>query len=339
MSDGVSLEGWCWVYGNLDAINMNPKPLVSIIFPVYNVEDYIEQSIQSVLTQSYQNIELIVIDDCGNDKSVSIAKEVCKGSENVRMLHHDRNRGLSIARNYGLEVAEGEWIFFMDSDDLLDKDCISVLVSLAERHPDAEIIVGQYDEFLPGEAPHPARWRQQTGVYQGDVIGPYVEEKIPATVWNKLVRRDFLLNNQVLFVERLVHEDALWSAQVACLAHNVVVADAITYHYLQRSGSLDKKKDANYHAIHYNLVYCLLSSFVFDHGLQNDDRLFRFIEKRRYQLLTDACMSDARIARALYHETRQYPYWKQWHRFLPEFLAFFTYIQLRCWYLRTIKGF
>lgn len=314
---------------------MNPIPLVSIIFPVYNVEDYIAQSTQSVLTQSYQNIELIIIDDCGNDRSISIAEEVCKGSENVRILHHDRNRGLSIARNTGLDAARGEWIFFMDSDDLLDKDCISVLVSLAERYPDAEMIIGQYDEFLLGEAPHPARWRQQAGVYRGDVIGPYVEEKIPATVWNKLVRRDFLLNNHVLFVERLVHEDALWSAQVACLAHNVIVSDVVTYHYLQRSGSLDKKKDANYHAMHYNRVYCLLSEFIFGRGLKYDKRLFQFIEKRRYQLLTDVCMSDSKLAHNLYHETRQFPYWKQCHRFLPEWVGFIGYIQLRCWYLKA----
>lgn len=318
---------------------MSRNPLVSVIFPVYNVEKFVADSIGSILEQSYPELEVIVIDDCGTDHSMAVVDRLTKGRINVRTIHHEVNRGLSIARNTGLDAARGEWIFFMDSDDLLDKDCISVLVSSAERYPDAEMIIGQYDEFLPGEAPHPARWRQQAGVYRGDVIGPYVEEKIPATVWNKLVRRDFLLNNHVLFVERLVHEDALWSAQVACLAHNVIVSDVVTYHYLQRSGSLDKKKDANYHAMHYNQVYCLLSEFIFERGLQQDKRLFCFIEKRRYQLLTDVCMSDAKLARNLYHETRQSPYWKLWHRYLPESLAFIGYIQLRCCYLRTIKGF
>lgn len=309
--------------------------MVSIIIPVYNVEKYVGEALKSVLAQTYKDFEVIVVDDCGTDRSMKVVEEIAEKSPCVHILHHERNRGLSAGRNTGIEAAKGDWLYFFDSDDILAPECINNLVSLAEVHPDAEIIVGQYDEFKEGEAYHQARLKQQGAVFEGDVIGSYLEDRVPTTAWNKLVRKDFLVKNHLFFEEGLVHEDALWSFLTLCLVSKVVVSDDITYHYLQRPGSLDKQKNANLHAIHYNKVYCLQSKYVFEHGFQNDSRLFRFIEKRRYQLLTDACMSDPRLARALYHETRQYPYWKQWHRFLPESLAFIGYIQLRCWYLKA----
>lgn len=309
--------------------------MVSIIIPVYNVEKYVGAALKSAVEQSYTDIEVIVVDDCGTDGSMTVVEEIAAQNPCVRILRHERNRGLSAGRNTGSEAARGEWLYFFDSDDIMDTGCIENLVSLAGAHPDADMIVGQYDEFKEGEPYHPARWKQQGGIYAGDVIGAYMEGKIPTTAWNKLVRKDFLTKNNLFFEEGLVHEDALWSFQTLCLAKKVVVSDAVTYHYLQRPGSLDKQKNARLHSAHYNKVYCLQAKFVFGHGLQNDGRLYRFIEKYRYQLLTNVCLDDPRFARSLYHETRQYPYWNRWHRALPECLGFIGYIRLRCWYLKA----
>lgn len=309
--------------------------MVSIIIPVYNVEKYVGAALTSALGQSCKDIEVIVVDDCGTDGSMKVVEEIAEGNPYASILHHERNRGLSAGRNTGIQAAKGDWLYFFDSDDILAPDCVNNLVTLAEAYPDADMIVGQYDEFKEGEAYHPARWTQQGGIYAGDAIGAYMEGKIPTTAWNKLVRKDFLLKNNLLFVEGLVHEDALWSFETLCLAKKVVVSDAVTYHYLQRPGSLDKQKNAQLHSVHYNKVYCLQAKFVFEHGLQNDVRLYHFIEKHRYQLLTDVSMIDEGFGRTLYHETRQYPYWNRWHRFLPEFLGFIGYIRLRCWYLKA----
>lgn len=311
--------------------------MVSIIIPVYNVEKFVGAALMSALGQSCTDIEVIVVDDCGTDGSMKVVEEIAAQNPCVRILRHERNRGLSAGRNTGIEAAKGEWLYFFDSDDIMAPDCTNNLVSLAEVHPDADMIVGQYDEFKEGEAYHPARWKQQGGIYEGDVIGAYMEGKIPTTAWNKMVRKDFLIENKLFFEEGLVHEDALWSFQTFCLAKKVVVSDAVTYHYLQRPGSLDKQKNAQLHSVHYNKVYCLQAKFVFEHGLQNDIRLYRFIEKFRYQLLTNVCLEDPQFARSLYHETRQYPYWNRWHRFLPESLGFIGYIRLRCWYLKVKK--
>lgn len=311
--------------------------MISVIIPVYNVEKYIEACILSVCNQTFkEEYEVLIVDDCGQDKSIAIAEHVLKNNGQVQyqILHHDYNRGLSAARNTGLDAANGEYVYFLDSDDLISPNCLECLWSLSQEHPDAEMIVGQYDEFEEGKPTHEARWKQQGGIYDKDVIGVYLEEKIPVTAWNKLVRKTFLNNNKLFFEEGLVHEDALWSFQCACLMKKVVVSDEVTYHYLQRSGSLDKQQSSKLHFTHYSHAYCLQSKFVFEQGLQKDKRLFHFIEKRRYQLLTDACTIDSNFAFVLYKETREYPYWKQWHRFLPAKIAFGFYIKLRCWYLK-----
>lgn len=319
--------------------------MISVIIPIYNVEAYIEDCIKSVVSQTCLKqgvqVECILVDDCGTDNSISIAEAIIdRINENkdknltFRLLHHDYNRGLSAARNTGMEVAQGEWVYFFDSDDVLAPTCIENLVSLTKIHTDVEIIVGQYDEFFEGGEYQSARWKQNGGVYAGDVIGAYMEGKIPTTAWNKLVRKEFLIRNNLWFEEGLVHEDALWSFLTFCLAEKVVVSDEVTYHYLQRPGSLDKQRNAQLHATHYNRVHCLQAKFVFEHGLQNDTRLFRFIEKARYQLLTDASLNDRDLGYDLYCETRKYPYWGQFHRVLPCWLGYIVYIRVRCWWLK-----
>lgn len=322
--------------------------MISVIIPIYNVEAYIEDCLKSVASQTCLEqgvkVECILVDDCGSDNSISIAEAIIvrineneDKNENLtfKLLHHDHNRGLSAARNTGMEVAQGEYVYFVDSDDILSLDCIENLVSVAGIHPDAEMIVGQYDEFYEGEECHNARWKQNGGVYAEDVIGTYMEGKIPTTAWNKLVRKEFLIKNNLMFEEGLVHEDALWSFHVFCLAKKVVVSDQVTYHYLQRPGSLDKQKNMNLHATHYNRVHCLQSKFVFENNLQEDMRLFRFIEKSRYQLLTDASLNDRDLGYDLYKETRKYPYWGQFHRVLPCWLGYIAYIRVRCWWLKV----
>ena len=144
---------------------MTKQYRISIIIPVYNVADYIADCLQSVMRQTYQGaIECILVDDCGTDNSIAIAEQLIadynsgmspksgeEGGEPSRerriafkTLHHDRNRGLSAARNTGTAAASGEYIFYLDSDDYLSDDCIEVLTNpLQEKEYD--MVVGDYE--------------------------------------------------------------------------------------------------------------------------------------------------------------------------------------------------
>ena len=96
---------------------MNNRPFISVVMPVYNVEKHLKTAINSVLEQRFQDFELILVDDCSPDKCPSLCDEYALKYDKISVIHHEKNKGLSEARNTGLEVANGEYIWFMDSDD------------------------------------------------------------------------------------------------------------------------------------------------------------------------------------------------------------------------------
>src|SRR5690625_639570 len=107
-------------------------PLVTIIIPVYNVEKYIEECINSILEQTYSNIEIIAIDDGSTDNSLKILKQY--SSDKLYIYKHDKNKGQAAARNLGIEVSNGEYILFVDSDDLIRKDAVEILIMEMQKN-------------------------------------------------------------------------------------------------------------------------------------------------------------------------------------------------------------
>ena len=104
--------------------------MVSIIIPLYNVENYVIDSLKSAFAQSYSDVDFLLVDDCSTDHTMQIVEEYVLNHprrEAVRIIHHDKNLGLSAARNTGLEQAYGEYVYFMDSDDEITEDCIENL--------------------------------------------------------------------------------------------------------------------------------------------------------------------------------------------------------------------
>lgn len=119
---------------------------VSIIVPVYQVAPYIEACLKSVMQQTYRgSMECLLIDDCGTDDSIAIAERLTAtydGPVRFQVLHHERNMGLSASRNTGLAQAEGEFIFFLDSDDEISHDCIELLMRKVEEDDTVELVQG-----------------------------------------------------------------------------------------------------------------------------------------------------------------------------------------------------
>ncbi len=288
---------------------------LSVVVPVYNVAEYIEVCLNSLFAQTYSEpFEVLLVDDCGSDNSMVLAQDAIKNRapehQRYRILYHNINKGLSAARNTGLKAAEGDYVYFLDSDDMLAADCLDVLMILSEQHKEAEMIVGQFDEFRMGESCRPSGWKQMSGVYTKDVMGAYLDLKIPTIACNKLVKRSFLLQNKLWFEEGLLHEDYLWSFQLAGLLNYVVVADRVTYHYLQRSGSIQHGFDFVRHQLHYARASALQAKFVFDHHLQYDLRIFRYMDKFRRNIVGDVNAQGELEALqkilTLFHEQ---PYW------------------------------
>ena len=115
---------------------------ISVIIPVYNVEKFIEQSIKSVLNQTYKNLEIILVDDGSTDSSGSICDEYSKKDKRIKVIHQD-NKGLSGARNSGLDIATGKYIMFLDSDDYFENNSCEILYSEIEKKQ-ADYVIGNY---------------------------------------------------------------------------------------------------------------------------------------------------------------------------------------------------
>lgn len=216
---------------------------VSIIIPIYKVEDYIVRCIDSVLNQTYKNLEIILVNDCTPDKSMEKAQEYIEQSPMSKALtfvylKHDRNRGLSAARNTGMDDATGEYVFFLDSDDAIEKDAIEILVNLAQEYQFPEMVVGSI-RIEGNRADLSDRIFSDNYISGNDEIRRSYKDGIPYMMAvNKLLRLDFIRRNGFSFKEGIIHEDNPWSFFLANKLETMVLTSHVTYIYFLRSGSI-----------------------------------------------------------------------------------------------------
>lgn len=207
---------------------------ISIIIPVYNVEQYIHRCLESIIEQSIENvrIECILVDDCSPDKSMDIVQKIADdyhGEIQFKMLRHKENRGVSAARNTGLKHASGDYILFVDSDDYLLPNSISLFVEQLNSHPGIDIIVGgvvQNGKSFFTNIEEPLLIIDPNIFMRQLLCGRIYQQS-----WNKLVRRSILIDNNITFLERVIYEDIPWSYEVFCHCTSVLILPYNTYFY------------------------------------------------------------------------------------------------------------
>ena len=207
---------------------------VSIIIPVYNVAPYIKKCLQSVVDQTYNDFECILVDDCGLDNSIELAQEFIKdynGNITFSILHHDHNRGQSAARNTALHYAKGDFVFFLDSDDAITTDCIASLMSLAKKYPDADFVQGNVLDNNGVTSKY--GWQTHLPEYSNnhDELEKYILSLIVYSAWNKAIKKSFLIENGLYFPEGIIHEDLYWSFFLAKYTNAAAFVNKGTYLY------------------------------------------------------------------------------------------------------------
>lgn len=214
---------------------MTEEPLISVIIPVYNGEKYVKQCLENMMSQSYKNLEVIVIDDGSTDNSAEIAQ-----GYPVKITRLQKNSGLSVARNTGMDTAEGEYIHFMDVDDAINPDFYKEMAT-AIIETDADIACsGMINEIKP----------HRTTLFQERLVLSSVQEKLKATnvgkwgfVWRYLLRTDFLRTHDLRFEEGRFIEDLPFSLPAVFFAKKLVVVPGAVYTYIYRENSIMTKKD------------------------------------------------------------------------------------------------
>ncbi len=214
------------------------EPLVSVVVPVYNVETYVIRCLESIAEQEYSKLEVIVVDDGSTDASGSLCDEFAQNTEKEFRVLHKQNGGLSDARNAGIDIAQGEYILFVDSDDYLAPGAIECLMALV-RKTDADIV--EFDFLSPREderAIWPSSGDVDSSVWTGDDILYHVlgsQDSFPS-VWCRLYRVG--LFEGIRFPVGKIHEDEFVVPLLAECACIYVRSHAVLYAYVQRLGSI-----------------------------------------------------------------------------------------------------
>lgn len=211
----------------------------SVIIPVYNVEKYLDKCLSSVMSQSYQSFEVIVVDDETPDNSMVIVdRYVQLYPEKIRVIHQ-KNKGLGGARNTGVEVAQGEYLIFVDSDDYIEPNTLYSLNQRLEQ-VSCDMLMFNYQEVTED-----GKVLVQRSLYSEDRITSVEKEATlllgPPAAWNKVYRREFFVQSGVLFPEKLLYEDVV-TRILLIKAKNIQLCAACFYNYVQRSGSIMKSK-------------------------------------------------------------------------------------------------
>lgn len=188
--------------------------LVTIVVPVYNVENYIEQCINSIMEQSYDNIECIFVDDQGSDRSINICENIISeynGNIQFKIVRHEKNKGLSEARNTGIKYSNGKWIYFLDSDDWIEKSAIEDMIRLTESYPNTTMVIGRMEcPQKPTAYYYPFVNCSENIV--GDAVGEYLfySNLIPMNACDKLILKEIIVNHSLFFEPGLIYEDEMW---------------------------------------------------------------------------------------------------------------------------------
>ena len=232
------------------------QPLISINIPVYKCEKHILRCLESVKNQTYQNIEIVLVNDCTADNSVEIIENFAVDNPhlNIRLIHHKENSGLSVVRNTGINESKGEFIYFLDSDDDITPNCIELLVNNYLQSK-CQLIIAQnrwintFDNTIK-DFGFPTRAKEKIYTSNEQIFKAYCENLFPITSWNKLIKRDFLLEHQIYFIPGLYAQDELWFFHLMEKIESLSIIDDITYNYYLHGESVifnrTKKNFENY---------------------------------------------------------------------------------------------
>ena len=217
--------------------------MISIILPIYNVEAYLPQSVESVLNQTYKDLQIILVDDGSNDGSSSLCEEYAKKDTRIKVIHKS-NGGLSDARNVGTEAATGEWIFYLDADDWMELSTLEMLYDFAVRNNCDVVQGGLYyaypDHMLKREEKEPVVLDRNAAMRE-----LIVNDRVKNFAWGKLYKASLV--KDLKFPKGKFYEDSYWQHLVMDRVTRYGIIDTPLIYYRQRidsiSGALSDRYD------------------------------------------------------------------------------------------------
>jgi len=251
---------------------------VSVIIPAYNCREYICRAVDSVLRQDIPSLEVLIIDDASPDDMAAVVKDRYNTDARVKVFSHDKNKKLGAARNTGLKHASGEYVFFLDADDWLEPDGLRALLIIAEQY-NVDIAACGIRKVFPNGVIEPFHSFAFACNGGREALWYLAELYIGVTVWNKLYRRSFLVNNELFFLENYYHEDVLFSMRAAALCQKYISICDVYMNYFQNKNSITQTIPTQLHLASYLRIWSDIDKLADVHELKKDSEGILLLKK------------------------------------------------------------
>lgn len=278
------------------------QPKISVIIPVYGVEKYIRQCLDSVINQTYKNLEIIIVNDGTKDNSMKIVEEYLD-DERIKVINKE-NGGLSSARNRGMEEATGEYISFVDSDDWLD---LKMYEELCSQINNENILIYRFFNY-DDKKNKILKEKKLDSYFKNNLTeNKYIYAKLPYSCWSKLYRREYLEKNKFKFLE-ILYEDVFWNLQTIFLTKKIKFINKKYYFYrVNRDNSImkmnkeakeikniefQKKQEKAYKTIYANIAKFIKLE---KEKLSKGESLYLLLELKYWQIYTEGKISIVNI--------------------------------------------
>lgn len=290
---------------------------ISIIVPVYNVEKYLRQCIESILSQTYKNYEIVLIDDGSQDGSSVICDEYSMKFQNIK-VSHIKNSGLSNARNVGIDMSKGEYLMFLDSDDYWDcSDGLENIVQSLNSNSDTDLLIFRYKKYYEKTSAYELSSRDLNESYnykkysKNEIINYLLNENaFFASACNKVIRRKFIIENNLKFKVGATSEDIEWCARLMIRAKYLSINNSCFYVYRQRDDSITHTMNVkNIICLKENILQCIdYSNEIQDKNNQFLNLYYNYVSYQ-YMTFLVCChfVKDKNIKNELY-EMKKYSY-------------------------------
>ena len=281
---------------------------VSVIMPMYNVEKVMARSVQSLFSQTLRDFEAVFVDDCSSDNTGEELKRIISGYDrddiSVKIVRHEPNKGVAAARNTGLDNAEGEYVYYLDSDDYFDNDALEVMYETAKRD-DADIVGCEWLLSFENNARHMVQPEVKTGK---EAFGKMCNGVMRWNLWLFMVRRDLYEDNAFRFIPGAnMGEDMMVMLKILLNAGRVSMIHRPLYHYIQTNSNAMTKNFARYRGqVSENVAE--LERYIAERG--ETDELGGLINQLKLNLKLPLIISD---------KTSDFEMWQEW---FPESTAF-----------------
>lgn len=263
---------------------------ISVIVPVYNVEQYLDRCVSSVVQQTYQNLEIVLIDDGSPDQCPQMCDEWSKKDNRIKVVHKE-NGGLSSARNAGLDTASGEYIAFVDSDDYIDNQMLELMLNAAEKNSVPVVCCGRIRVTASTKAEMFTLPEERLFTGEEAIKEIFVGGAVEEAAWDKLYRAEILANRRFPVGE--INEDIVQTINILGSCGRIVHVGRALYYYCENSGSITKSGYNRNKAVvlkHLETIYSYISK---NYPALIED--YYYLEARYCQGLLYLLLNDKKI--------------------------------------------